>query len=111
MGLEPPDPQAPRDDSPSEGIGTNGFLVGLEPNLQLGDFRLERRLGSGGMGVVYQAMQVSLNRPVALKVLPSSLVGDASAIERFHREARAAARLRHPNIVTVYAEGLEQGIC
>ncbi|MHC4521665.1 MAG: bifunctional serine/threonine-protein kinase/formylglycine-generating enzyme family protein, partial [Planctomycetota bacterium] len=52
-----------------------------------------------------------LNRQVALKVLPCSLVGDASTIARFHREARAAATLRHPNIVTVYAEGLEQGIC
>jgi len=111
MGLEPHDPQTPQEPSPSKTSEANGFGVGLEPNLQLGDFCLEQRLGSGGMGVVYQARQVSLNRPVALKVLPSSLVGDASAIERFHREARAAARLRHPNIVTVYAEGLEQGIC
>lgn len=85
--------------------------VGLEPNLQLGDFRLERRLGSGGMGVVYQALQVSLNRRVALKVLPSGLGRDVSTIERFHREARAAAKLRHHNIVTVYAEGIENTIC
>jgi len=113
MGLERPDAQdqAREDDRPHESPGTDGWLTGLEPNLQLGDFRLERRLGSGGMGVVYQALQISLNRHVALKVLPSSLVGDVSAIERFHREARAAARLRHPNIVTIYAEGLEQGIC
>lgn len=86
-------------------------LVALEPNLLLGDFRLERRLGSGGMGVVYQAQQVSLNRPVALKMLPSGLGRDASAIERFHREARAAAKLRHRNIVTVYAEGIENTVC
>ena len=111
MGMATPKPQAEQEHQPREPAGTNGGLVGLEPNLQLGDFRLEQRLGSGGMGVVYRAHQISLNRPVALKVLPSSLVGDASAIERFHREARAAARLRHRNIVTVYAEGVEQGIC
>jgi eukaryotic-like serine/threonine-protein kinase len=111
MGQGSPSPQLQHDNPPHETPGSNGLLVGLEPNLQLGDFRLEQRLGSGGMGVVYQALQISLNRHVALKVLPSSLVGDGSAIERFHREARASARLRHPNIVTVYAEGLEQGIC
>jgi len=111
MGLEPAEARPQSDDSSHEPPGTESWLTGLEPNLQLGDFRLERRLGTGGMGVVYQALQVSLNRHVALKVLPSSLVGDSSAIERFHREARAAARLRHPNIVTIYAEGLEQGIC
>jgi serine/threonine protein kinase/dienelactone hydrolase len=86
-------------------------VVGLEPNLQVGDFRLEKRLGSGGMSVVYQALQVSLNRRVALKVLPIGLAGGTSAVERFHREARAAARLHHPNIVTIYAEGAESSIC
>jgi serine/threonine protein kinase/dienelactone hydrolase len=86
-------------------------VVGLEPNLQIGDFRLERRLGSGGMGVVYQAVQVSLNRRVALKVLPMSLARTASAMERFHREARAAAKLRHPNIVTIHADGADGNVC
>lgn len=85
--------------------------VGLEPNLRLGDFLLERRLGTGGMGVVYQAQQLSLKRRVALKVLPSGTCCGASTIERFHREARAAAKLHHPNIVTIYADGIEQGIC
>jgi serine/threonine protein kinase/dienelactone hydrolase len=90
----------------------NGRLpTALEPNLQLGDFRLERRLGSGGMGVVYQALQISLNRHVALKVLPSILGQDASTIERFHREARAAAKLCHPGIVRIYAEGIENAVC
>ncbi len=93
------------------GAGSSHFHVGLEPTLQLGDFRIERRLGCGGMGVVYQALQISLNRRVALKVLPSGLLDNASAIERFHREARAAAKLRHPNIVTIHAEGIEQGVC
>ncbi len=110
-GLEPGASSQPEalDHAPS---GSGGRLfVGLEPNLQLGDFRLERRLGSGGMGVVYQAVQISLNRHVALKVLPSGLGGDASTVERFHREARAAAKLRHRNIVTVYAEGIENTVC
>ncbi len=86
-------------------------IFGLEPNLQLGDFLLERRLGAGGMGVVYQALQVSLNRHVALKVLPLGFAVDALAVERFRREARAAAKLRHPNIVTIFAEGAENTIC
>lgn len=85
--------------------------VGLEPNLQIGGFRLEKRLGTGGMGVVYQAMQLTLNRRVALKVLPFNLAADASAVERFSREARAAAKLRHPNIVTIHAEGTERNAC
>ncbi len=90
---------------------TDTAVVGIEPNLQIGDFRLERRLGCGGMGVVYQAMQLSLQRRVALKVLPLALAAGPSAVERFHREARAAAKLRHPNIVTIYAEGDERNVC
>jgi dienelactone hydrolase len=86
-------------------------VVGLEPNLQIGDFRIERRLGSGGMGVVYQAVQLSLNRRVALKVLPFGPTLGSSAVERFRREARAAAKLRHPGIVTVFAEGAERNVC
>jgi serine/threonine protein kinase len=85
--------------------------VGLEPNLQIGDFRLEKRLGCGGMGVVYQALQLSLNRRVALKVLPFGLAAGTCAVERFHREARAAAKLHHPSIVTIYAEGAEHNVC
>jgi len=111
VGLES-EPQDPSQAEESAGSACPSCsLVGLEPNLQLGDFRLNRRLGAGGMGVVYQALQISLDRQVALKVLPCSLGSDTSAIERFHREARAAATLRHPNIVTIYAEGLEQGVC
>jgi serine/threonine protein kinase/formylglycine-generating enzyme required for sulfatase activity/dienelactone hydrolase len=100
-------------EKPARGASDNPDtpVVGLEPNLQIGDFRLERRLGSGGMGVVYQAVQLSLNRRVALKILPFGSAADASTIERFHREARAAAQLHHPNIVTVYAEGAESHLC
>lgn len=72
---------------------------------RLGDFRLERRLGEGGMGVVYLAEQLSLGRPVALKVLRPELAGSGVAAERLRREALAVARLRHPNVVSVHAVG------
>jgi serine/threonine protein kinase len=64
------------------------------------------------MGIVYQAVQVSLNRRVALKVLPPGLtLNQETAVERFHREAQAAAKLHHTNIVAIYAEGEENGTC
>src|SRR5262249_23610686 len=83
----------------------------LRPGIRLGDFEVERRLGSGGMGVVYRARQLSLNRPVALKVLRPGLALTRKAVARFQREAQAAAKLHHSNIVAVYAEGEERGVC
>ena len=77
---------------------------------QLGDFVVENQLGAGGMGLVYCARQVSLNRPVALKVLPPYLREFTSARERFRREVEAAARLRHHNIVAVYTTGEDAGV-
>jgi serine/threonine protein kinase/WD40 repeat protein len=77
---------------------------------QLGDFRIVREVGRGGMGVVYEAVQTSLGRRVALKVLPASLAGDASSRQRFHREARSAARLHHTNIVPVFEVGERHGV-
>jgi hypothetical protein len=82
----------------------------LEPGAQLGDFRIEGRLGAGGMGVVYRARQLSLNRAVALKVFDGSLA-HPSETARFRRAAQAAARLQHPNIATIHAVGEEDGIC
>jgi serine/threonine protein kinase len=76
----------------------------------LGDFRLGREIGRGGMGVVYEAVQVSLNRRVALKVLPFAATLDPRRLERFRNEAQAAARLDHPNIVPVYGVGCERGV-
>lgn len=75
----------------------------------LGDFEIFRELGRGGMGVVYEARQVSLNRKVALKVLSGGLGLTPKAVQRFHREAEAAARLHHTNIVPVYATGEQDG--
>lgn len=76
----------------------------------LGDYRLVREIGRGGMGIVYEAEQVSLERRVALKVLPAGAALDERLAIRFLREARAAARLRHPGIVPVFAAGHEEGV-
>src|SRR5437588_2337881 len=75
----------------------------------LGDYRLVREIGRGGMGIVYEAEQVSLGRRVALKVLPFAAALDPKQLQRFKNEAHAAAHLRHANIVTVYAVGSERG--
>jgi serine/threonine protein kinase len=76
----------------------------------LGDFRILREIGRGGMGVVYEAEQLSLGRRVALKVLPFAAAMDAKRLQRFKNEAQAAAHLRHQNIVPVYGVGCERGV-
>jgi serine/threonine protein kinase len=76
----------------------------------LGDFRIVREIGRGGMGVVYEAVQLSLGRRVALKVLPFAAALDARQLQRFKNEAQAAAQLHHPGIVPVYAVGCERGV-
>jgi serine/threonine protein kinase/tetratricopeptide (TPR) repeat protein len=77
---------------------------------RIGDFRIVREIGRGGMGIVYEAMQVSLSRRVALKILPFAAVLDPKQIARFKNEAQAAAQLYHPNIVPVYAVGVDRGV-
>jgi serine/threonine protein kinase len=75
------------------------------PPAQVGDYRIVREIGRGGMGIVYEAEQVSLGRRVALKVLPSPAGRDGTTLARFRREARASARLHHTNIVPVFEVG------
>jgi serine/threonine protein kinase/Flp pilus assembly protein TadD len=92
VGGGPPEPDA---------VGAGGLL---------GDFRIGREVGRGGMGVVYEAEQVSLGRRVALKVLPFAATMDARHLQRFHNEAKAAGCLHHTNIVPVFSVGCERGI-
>jgi WD40 repeat protein/serine/threonine protein kinase len=77
---------------------------------ELGDFRIMRELGRGGMGIVYEAEQMSLGRRVALKILPFAAAMDPKQLQRFKNEAQAAAQLHHTNIVPVYGVGCERGV-
>src|SRR4051794_26690556 len=81
-----------------------------ESPAQLGEFRILRELGRGGMGVVYEAEQTSLRRHVALKVLRFGVVADEDAMNRFRRETETVARLHHTNIVPIFAVGSERGV-
>ncbi len=86
-----------------EGIG---IAFGAEAPLgTLGDYTLRRQIGRGGMGVVYDAWQNSMDRRVALKVLPAGVAADGKAYSRFMREAHTAGKLNHPNVVAVYGSG------
>ena len=88
----------------SDGVedGTSASIPELH---QVADYRILKEIGRGGMGVVYEAEQQSLGRRVALKVLPRQSAGDGKALERFQREARAAAKMHHTNIVPVFEVG------
>jgi tetratricopeptide (TPR) repeat protein len=94
------------------GLAPPGPAVGPDapPLGCLGDYRLLRKVGRGGMGVVYEAEQLSLGRRVALKVLPFAAMLDPRQLQRFHNEARAVACLEHPHIVPVYGVGCERGV-
>ena len=83
-------------------------LKGPEPIRQLGDFQIIREIGRGGMGIVFEAIQQSLDRRVAVKVLPRKL--GSQQIETFERESRLAAKLHHSNIVPVYGAGEDNGL-
>ncbi|MGI9470879.1 MAG: protein kinase domain-containing protein [Rubripirellula sp.] len=79
-------------------------------SLRLGDFTILREIGRGGMGIVYEATQNTLNRRVALKLLPLASMLDGRQIARFKNESHAAAQLQHPNIVPIFSVGIERGI-
>lgn len=82
----------------------------IQPATPLGDFQIIREIARGGMGVVYEAIQLSLGRRVALKVLPFASALDGRQLQRFKIEAQAAAQLHHSNIVPVYAVGCDRGV-
>jgi eukaryotic-like serine/threonine-protein kinase len=84
--------------------------AGALPLQQLGDYQILREVGRGGMGVVYEAQQLSLGRHVAIKVLPSHALLDPRQLGRFQREARSAAKLHHTNIVPVFGVGEHDGL-
>jgi hypothetical protein len=94
------------DNRQSEAPAVTGLPSELE---RLGDFRILGEIGRGGMGVVYEAEQVSLGRHVALKVLPQRMLENPRTRQRFEREAKAAARLHHTNIVPVFGVGEHEG--
>ena len=83
---------------------------GKTRGLVLGEYTILEKIGAGGMGQVYKAKHRTMDRLVALKILPSTLVESPDAIKRFRREVRAAARLMHPNVVTALDAGAQDGI-
>jgi WD40 repeat protein/serine/threonine protein kinase len=94
----------------SQPPGNRGTPADIQAGVPLGDFRILREIGRGGMGIVYEAEQLSLGRRVALKVLPFAAAMDAKHLQRFKNEAQAAAHLQHQNIVPVHYVGCERGV-
>ena len=81
----------------------------LQPGTRLGNYEVLSNLGSGGMGEVYKAKDLTLGRDVAVEVLPQEMASNSNHLRRFEQEARAASALNHPNIVTIYEIGKHEG--
>jgi serine/threonine protein kinase len=111
FSFEDPLPEAGTSDAPA-----NDFLKQLAPAEgpdelgRLGGFRILEVLGQGGMGVVFRAQDVQLDRPVAIKIMHAAFAARKNAAERFLREARAAASIRHDHVVTIYQVGEDRGV-
>lgn len=101
---------APQSSRPAGPVDAYTLLKeGAQP-VTLGDYQMTKKLGQGGMGAVFKAKQISLDRDVALKVLARHLADDEKFVSRFQREARVMARLDHPNIIRCYSVGIENGL-
>jgi protein kinase-like protein len=85
-------------------------MAELEPGSRFAGYLIERRLGKGGMGVVYSALEEALDRRIALKLIASDVASDPIFLRRFAEESRTAASIEHPNVIPIYAVGEEQGI-
>jgi eukaryotic-like serine/threonine-protein kinase len=109
-GLEFVRAAAPHLQPPAGGHPASAAAEEFQPEGPLGDYRIVREVGRGDMGVVYEAVQISLGRQVALKVLPFAAGLDSRQLLRFKNEAQAAAQLRHQSIVPVYGVGVERGV-
>jgi serine/threonine protein kinase len=81
-----------------------------QPGQMLSHYRLVEKIGEGGMGVVWKALDTKLDREVALKILPEEMAGDPERYGRFEREAKAVAALDHPNIVTIHSVEEDEGV-
>jgi len=103
-------PDSPQVKCPKCGAAQDWPTIVPGPGVVLGDFLIEKLLSRGGMGEVFLAKQISLDRPVALKVLQQKHLEDKEYVESLFKEARAAAKLSHPNIVQAYAVGEDNGI-
>src|SRR5579883_3061819 len=100
----------PRSVKPAAALTCESVSATITEGKELGDFRIVREVGKGGMGIVYEAEQMSLRRRVALKVLPFAAMMDPRHLQRFHNEARAASCLHHVHIVPVYFVGCERSV-
>src|SRR6185295_11460037 len=83
--------------------------MALSPNTTLAHYRIVSKIGAGGMGEVYRARDTRLDREVAIKLLPAEVSSDSDRLQRFEQEARATSALNHPNILTVYDIGTNEG--